>query len=232
MPPLPWLTDITPFPPVETALEEPNGLLAAGGDLSPGRLTEAYRQGIFPWFSEGEPILWWSPSPRCVLFPNKIHISRSLRKILNKNLFHVTFDQAFPEVISLCADVRSDTWITEGMNQAYNLLHKQGTAHSVEVWHDQQLVGGLYGLSIGQVFFGESMFSLMTDASKVAFVYLAKQLNHWGYPLIDCQVENKHLLSLGAETIPREHFQTILKEHTSTNPANQHWNLEWEWSKL
>lgn len=210
---------------------EPNGLLAAGGDLTPTRLIDAYRQGIFPWSSEDEPLLWWSPNPRCVLIPSRIHISKSLRKTLNKGLFKVTFDCAFADVIAHCAKVREETWITAGMTRAYNQLHTMGIAHSVEAWHEGKLVGGLYGVCLGRMFFGESMFSLMTDSSKIAFVHLAKQLEAWEFPLIDCQVENDHLLSLGAECIPRTEFEAILIENVAKPDSCKSWSIEWEWQK-
>jgi leucyl/phenylalanyl-tRNA--protein transferase len=228
---LPWLIENTPFPSTQLAMADPNGLLAAGGDLSPDRLIEAYRQGIFPWSSENEPLLWWSPNPRCVLYPSRIHISKSLRKKLNKDIFNITFDLAFSKVISHCADIREETWITRSMIDAYIQLHSMGIAHSVEVWHDHNLVGGLYGISLGRIFFGESMFSLMSDSSKIAFVYLAKQLEAWGFPLIDCQVENDHLLSLGAESIPRSEFEAILIENVSKPQVCKPWSIEWEWQK-
>lgn len=206
------------FPDVSLALEEPDGLLAVGGDLSPARLTAAYRQGIFPWYSDGQPILWWAPNPRAVLFPDELKISRSLRKTLHNKKFTVSFDQAFTEVIEACSQPRQEhndpgTWITDDMKQAYQQLHAQGLAHSVECWCDGKLVGGLYGVAIGQVFFGESMFSRQTDASKVAFVTLVRQLSQWGFAVIDCQVQSQHLESLGARTIPREDFTALLDQH-------------------
>ena len=199
---IPWLdaSDYA-FPATENALSDPNGLLAVGGDLSPQRLIEAYRQGIFPWYDESQPILWWSPNPRVVLFPDRLHLSRSLKKRLNKQEYIVTFDRAFTQVIQHCALIpRADqagTWITHDMLNAYIRLHEMGVAHSVESWCDGELVGGLYGVSLGKLFFGESMFSLRTDASKVAFVHLCNQLNDWGFPMIDCQIGNPHLSSLG-----------------------------------
>lgn len=206
------------FPDVQLALEEPDGLLAIGGDLNPQRLIAAYRQGIFPWYNEGQPILWWAPNPRTVLFPEKIKISRSLRKTLRNRAFTVSFDQAFDDVIEACSgprpgDNNPGTWITQEMKQAYRQLHKQGYAHSVECWHENQLVGGLYGVAIGRVFFGESMFTRRSDASKVAFVTLAQQLARWGFGVIDCQIHSQHLESLGAENIPRTEFSTLLDEH-------------------
>jgi leucyl/phenylalanyl-tRNA--protein transferase len=204
-----------PFPSVGLALHEPNGLLAIGGCLSPPRIINAYQQGIFPWYNPGEPILWWSPNPRLVLFPGHLNISRSLQKTLRQQRFSVSFDQAFDEVIAHCAmprDYGSGTWITDEMTDAYRALHRLGVAHSVEAWQDGELAGGLYGLAIGQVFFGESMFHRQTDASKVAFVTLARQLQNWGYQLIDCQVHSDHLASLGAEQIGRRRFTDLLKK--------------------
>ena len=203
------------FPPVHLALEEPNGLLAFGGDLSPERLKLAYRQGIFPWFSEGEPLLWWSPAPRMVLFPEEVKISRSLRKRLKRGDFQVTYNQAFSQVIHACAELRrhrEGTWITPEMEAAYTQLHQEGVAQSVEVWQEQQLVGGLYGLALGRVFFGESMFSRVSDASKVALVSLAQRLNALEFNLIDCQVHSPHLASLGAREISRDEFLSLLKQ--------------------
>ena len=199
----------TPFPDVSLAEKEPDGLLAVGGDLTPQRLIQAYQLGIFPWFSEGEPILWWSPDPRTVLYPEKIKISRSLRKTLRKNLYRVTFDHQFDEVIRACAAPRDDspgTWLVPEMIDAYTEQYKLGLAHSVEVWKENQLVGGLYGMAIGRVFFGESMFSRANDSSKVALVYLSSQLKAWDFRMIDCQVYTRHLASLGAEEIPRQQF--------------------------
>jgi leucyl/phenylalanyl-tRNA---protein transferase len=206
------------FPDVSLALKEPDGLLAIGGDLKPQRLLAAYRQGIFPWYNEGQPILWWAPNPRTVLFPQQIKISRSLRKTLRNKAFTVSLDRAFAEVIEACSGPRPDadnpgTWITHEMKQAYLHLHKQGHAHSVECWHHGQLVGGLYGVGIGRVFFGESMFTRCSDASKVAFVALAQQLAHWDFGLIDCQIHSLHLESLGAENIERAQFMALLNKY-------------------
>jgi leucyl/phenylalanyl-tRNA--protein transferase len=207
---IPWLAEGSlDFPPLEQALVEPDGLLAAGGDLSEARLIQAYRSGIFPWYNPGEPILWWSPDPRCVLFPRHLYLSRSLRKRLRKGDYTLTFDRAFARVVAACAAPRrrqEGTWISEDIFKAYLNLHRLGIAHSVEVWIDQQLVGGLYGLAIGKVFFGESMFASQRDCSKIAFAWLATQLQYWGYELIDCQVYNDHLASLGATVVPRRVF--------------------------
>lgn len=227
---VPWLeADNHQFPATATALAEPNGLLAVGGDLSPERLIAAYRNGIFPWYEEPQPILWWSPSPRTVLFPADINISRSLKKRLRRGEYTVSCDQQFADVIRLCATTpRKDqdgTWIGSPMELAYCRLHQMGVAHSLEVWHENQLVGGLYGLAIGKVFFGESMFSLRSDASKVAFVHLAKQLQAWGFAVIDCQVSNPHLFSLGATEIPRAEFTRLLTENID-KIAPSEWPVE------
>lgn len=209
-----WLDPDKPdFPPLEAALKEPNGLLAVGGDLSPERLLNAYRHGIFPWYEDPQPILWWSPDPRVVLYPSKIHISRSLRKILQRREFTVTFDKAFRRVIHGCSTLsqtRTGTWITSDMLNAYIRMHELGWAHSVEVWRGQELVGGLYGMCIGKVFFGESMFSRVSNASKVALATLSEWLVKQGIELIDCQVGNPHLYSMGAEDIGRHDFSQRL----------------------
>jgi leucyl/phenylalanyl-tRNA---protein transferase len=204
------------FPPLTQALQQPNGLLAVGGCLSSERLLAAYRRGIFPWYNDDEPILWWSPDPRLVLFPERLQVSRSLRKTLRKGRFTVTFDNAFADVLNGCAKPRSDdngTWLNRDMKAAYNELHRLGHAHSVEVWLAGELVGGLYGVALGQVFFGESMFHSRTDASKVGFVTLVEQLIDWGYQLIDCQVHTEHLVSLGAEQISRQQFNQLLAQY-------------------
>ena len=201
------------FPPLEQALEYPDGLLAVGGSLSINRIICAYLQGIFPWYSDDEPILWWAPSQRLVLFPEALKISRSLAKTIRKQKFSITMDNHFQQVIEACAaprDNQDGTWITSDMQAAYYKLHQHRLAHSVEVWYEGRLVAGLYGIALGKVFFGESMFTLMTDASKVAFVHLVKQLQIWGYELIDCQVYTRHLESLGAVEIPRIEFGNLL----------------------
>lgn len=210
------------FPPIEHALDDPPGLLAAGGDLTPKRLIDAYSKGIFPWFDADQPILWWSPSPRAVLFPDQLHISRSLGKTLRRQRYRVTMDTAFAEVIQACSEPRqySDgTWITQDMIDAYIHLHELGYAHSVEAWEGDHLVGGVYGIALGKIFFGESMFSRQTDASKVAFVHLVNQLKCWGFQLIDCQVENPHLVGLGSTNISRPQFKALLQQHI---PALDH----------
>src|SRR5262245_24310226 len=211
----PWLERATPFPPVRSALKHPNGLLAAGGDLSAARLLEGYRCGIFPWFSEGDPILWWSPDPRMVLFPGELKISRSLGKTLRNRSYEVRFDSAFPEVIASCAAPRRGapgTWISDAMIDAYLELHRLGHAHSVETWIDGGLAGALYGVAMGGVFFGESMFSRVRDASKIALAALVARLKQDGFGLIDCQMHTRHLETMGAREIPRARFSRLLEE--------------------
>jgi leucyl/phenylalanyl-tRNA--protein transferase len=215
-----WIDPDSPeiyFPDVEAALREPDGLLAVGGDLKPERLLYAYRNGIFPWFGPDQPILWWAPDPRLVLFPEQLRISRSLSKTLRKHLFTITFDTAFAQVVHECAAPRpgqAGTWITPEMQAAYRHMHELGHAHSVECWQQGKLVGGLYGIAIGHVFFGESMFTRVTDASKVGFVALVQTLQASGYRLIDCQVHTDHLESLGAMMIPRREFTRLLERET------------------
>ncbi|UVE16075.1 leucyl/phenylalanyl-tRNA--protein transferase [Pseudomonas sp. LS44] len=210
------------FPPLEKALHEPNGLLAAGGDLSAERLIQAYRHGCFPWYQDGQPLLWWSPDPRTVLFPDELHVSRSLSKFMRQGQLKVTFDQDFAAVIRACSaprDYANGTWITLPMQSAYLELHARGIAHSVEVWRGDELVGGLYGLAMGQLFFGESMFSRIDNASKVGFVTLVEQLQEWGFALIDCQMPTQHLHSLGARAIPRAQFADYLARHLDQDTA-------------
>jgi leucyl/phenylalanyl-tRNA---protein transferase len=208
------LTEDLVFPRPEMARDD--GLLAVGGDLSNERILLAYSLGIFPWFSEGSPILWWSPDPRLVLFPDELKISRSLGQVIKKGLFKVTTDAAFEEVIRNCSDVRREgqrgTWITEEMIAAYISLHQAGYAHSVESWYDEKLAGGLYGIALGRAFFGESMFTKRNNASKIAFVKLIEQLRNLGFEFIDCQVSTEHLKSLGAREIPRSEFLRLLKK--------------------
>jgi len=203
----------TPFADVALALKEPNGLIGVGGDLSVDRLIKAYQQGIFPWYSEGDPILWYSPDPRMVLTPESLHVSKSLQKTLSKKVFCIKVDHDFESVIRHCQSVKrkdqDGTWIDNDMAVAYINLHHQGIAQSIEVYQNNQLVGGLYGVAMGSVFFGESMFSLVSDASKVAFVHLLKNMD---YQLIDCQVESPHLKSLGAFNIERSAFINLLKD--------------------
>jgi leucyl/phenylalanyl-tRNA---protein transferase len=206
---IPFLDRDDPFPPVELALRDPNGLLAAGGDLSTTRLLDAYRRGIFPWFGEGDPLLWWSPDPRMVLHVDELHVSRSLRRTIRSGRFRVTMDTAFHHVMGGCAEPRGDhagTWITPEMMAAYGRLATLGYAHSIEAWEGDALAGGLYGVALGRMFFGESMFSRVSDASKVAFVHLVMQLRRWEMPLIDCQMSTAHLSSLGAREISRAAF--------------------------
>jgi leucyl/phenylalanyl-tRNA--protein transferase len=206
---LTWLERADAFPPVEEALKDPNGLLCAGGDLSPPRLLDAYRRGIFPWYSGREPILWWSPDPRMVLFCDELKIPRSLAKSIRNKGFEVRFDSAFPRVIKACSEPRKGdggTWLSPDMQAAYTALHRLGYAHSVETWRDGRLLGGLYGLAIGRMFYGESMFSQATDASKVALAALVGELTARGFPLIDCQQNTPLLASLGAREIPRRQF--------------------------
>lgn len=214
------------FPDVELALQEPDGLLAVGGKLATEWILQAYRRGIFPWYGQGQPILWWAPDPRLVLFPKNLRVSRSLKKTIKKGLFTVTLDKAFEAVIDACARPRpgqSGTWITPEMRSAYVELHHAGHAHSVESWYDGRLAGGLYGIAIGHVFFGESMFTEMSDASKTAFVTLVRQLQRWGFSLIDCQVYTQHLASLGAATIPRKEFTAILDRECWPPGYNHPW---------
>ncbi len=212
--PIPFLApddEVTAFPAVADALEEPNGLLMAGGSLSPQRLLNAYQQGIFPWYEEGEPILWWSPDPRCVIAPERIRITRSLKKTLRGNHYEITENLAYREVMNQCGAPRansSGTWVTDEMIEAYCTLNRYGIAKSIEVWMDSQLAGGLYGIELGEVFVGESMFSRQRDASKIALVHLAQCGK---YKLIDCQLENPHLLSMGAESISRSDYLMLLQ---------------------
>jgi leucyl/phenylalanyl-tRNA--protein transferase len=239
---IPFLGPADPFPPVEQALDQPDGLLAAGGSLTTRRLVDAYRRGIFPWFNEGDPILWWSPDPRTVLRPSRIHVSHSLRKTLRKESFLLTIDRVFTRVLDGCAAPRpgdpstgsgssraesrddSHTWLSLPMRRAYASLHAAGLAHSIEVWMDGELAGGIYGVAIGRMFFGESMFSRRTDASKIAMARLAAQLDRWGFPLIDCQLETHHLVSLGAEPLSRRAF--IAEVTRLTGLAGPKWAID------
>jgi leucyl/phenylalanyl-tRNA--protein transferase len=220
---VPWLRSGSPFPPIEAALDDPNGLLAAGGDLSPGHLLAAYRHGIFPWYNEAQPILWWSPDPRMVLFVREFRLPRSLRRIVRQRRFEIRADTAFRQVMEGCAEPRSGqsgTWITPAVIDAYETLHRQGHAHSLEAWRDGELVGGLYGVTTGRMFFGESMFARETDASKVALVKLVAMLGSMGMPLIDCQQETEHLARFGARPITRREFADWLSRLVhSTGPA-------------
>ena len=214
------------FPPVSLALQDPNGLLAVGGCLSPRRLVTAYRQVIFPWYGEDEPILWWSPDPRLILFPDQLKVSRSLRKTLKQAEFSYSIDRCFRQVIEACAEPRAyadGTWISPEIKRAYCRLHDLGLAHSFEAWHDGKLVGGLYGMSLGRVFFGESMFHRVSNASKAAFVFAVGHLQHWEYELIDCQVYTDHLASLGAQETPRSAFVDMLDRFCEQPPTTDAW---------
>jgi len=229
---IPWIEGSSlAFPHPNQALNEPDGLLAAGGDLSHKQLLHAYRHGIFPWFDDSQPILWWSPNPRLLIKPQDLHISRSLRKTLKRGQFRVTSDTCFSAVMKACAEPREDqggTWITDQMLDAYTALHTKNHAHSVEIWSDTELVGGLYGVAIGKVFFGESMFSREPNASKVAFVLMMTALKEVGFELVDCQVQTDHLQSLGAHEIERQHFLDLLVDLTD-NPNR--WPTSKQWQK-
>jgi leucyl/phenylalanyl-tRNA--protein transferase len=226
---IPWLGLRDPFPPVEQALVEPNGLLAAGGDLSPARLLDAYARGIFPWFNDEDPVLWWSPDPRMVLLPGELHLSRSLRRTIRSQEFTVTFDRAFQGVMKGCAgprDKQDGTWITADMMRAYTRMAELGHAHSVEAWADGELVGGLYGVAVGRIFYGESMFTRRSNASKVAVSWLARQLDRWQFELIDCQMSTEHLASLGAREVPRAEFLRRLERGIALPPVPLPWVIE------
>jgi len=224
---IPWLSEDPIFPPLDTAMAEPNGLLAAGGDLTPRRLLAAYRHGIFPWYSAGEPILWWSPDPRMVLFPDALKISISLAKTLRNAKYEVRLDSAFGDVIRACAGKpragQAGTWITAEMQEAYRALHRMGYAHSVETWMGGKLAGGLYGIALGAAFYGESMFSDARDASKIALAHLCAYLKRRGFGIIDCQMETAHLASLGARPIPRRDFAARLDELCLRGDAPAPW---------
>ncbi len=226
-----WLNaaNRTLFPAVEHALREPDGLLAVGGDLSSERLLAAYRRGIFPWYSEGQPILWWSPDPRALLSGGTLRVSRSLAKVVRRGSFELSLDRDFPAVIASCAAPRRGepgTWITPEMSTAFVRLHRLGYAHSVEVWEGRQLVGGLYGIAVGRMFYGESMFSLRTDASKLALVALVRQLEQWGFGPIDCQVQSAHLSRLGAQPVPRARFVDLLDRYCALPAQPGPWAFE------
>ena len=225
------LDDAVNFPPPELALEEPNGLLAFGGDLSVERLLRAYENGIFPWFSEGEPLLWWSPDPRGILYLDDYQVSKSFRKFLKKHPYRVTKNQAFAEVIKVCASIPRDdkgTWITEDMQQAYVRLHQAGFAHSIEVWEGTELVGGLYGIGIGKVFCGESMFHKRSNTSKLAFYHLVQYMKHFGCRFIDCQMQTEHLSSLGAVSISRKDFLDQLHNELARDYPKGLWRQDLE----
>ena len=227
-----WLDPHNPecrFPDVSRALTEPNGLLAVGGNLAAENLLKAYQQGIFPWYSADQPILWWSPDPRSVLFPKQLRISLSLGKTIGRNMFNVTLDTSFEQVIEACAVSRpqsSGTWITQEIKDAYCQLHELGYAHSVEAWIDGALAGGLYGVAVGRIFFGESMFYRQRDASKVAFVRLVRQLETWGYTLIDCQIASRHLANMGAREISRQEFCSILASDCKLKGQPAPWRFD------
>ena len=226
-----WLNpaDRTNFPHVEHVLREPDGLLAVGGDLSMERLLAAYRRGIFPWYSEGQPILWWSPDPRALLFHDELHISRSLARFIRTSDYRVTLDQQFSAVIKGCAAPRRGepgTWITPEMNSAFLRLYKLGYAHSVEVWQDEELIGGLYGVCLGRMFYGESMFSRRVNASKLALVYLVRQLARWDFGPLDCQVQSSHLHSLGARGMARREFGQILDRYCAQRSEPTPWRFD------
>ncbi len=226
---VPWLDARAPFPPIERALDDPNGLLAAGGDLSSARLIDAYSRGIFPWFNEEDPVLWWSPDPRMVLFVDELRVSRSLRKVMRSGAFTVTVDTAFEDVMRGCAEPRArqgGTWITEDMLQAYANLAETGVAHSVEVWSGSSLVGGLYGVVLGRMFFGESMFSRVSNASKVGLTVLVRQLKKWGFEVIDCQMATSHLASLGAREIRRPEFLALVDRLTREPAVALPWTID------
>ncbi|AHE97711.1 leucyl/phenylalanyl-tRNA--protein transferase [Thioalkalivibrio paradoxus ARh 1] len=218
-----------PFPPATQAWQEPNGLLAAGGDLSPPRLLRAYRGGIFPWYEAGQPILWWSPDPRTVLEPAALRLSRSLRKSIRNGGFEVSFDRDFEAVVRACSGPRagaSGTWITVEMRHAYLRLHRSGYAHSLEVWQDGALVGGLYGVAIGRLFCGESMFSHVRDASKIALAWLCRHLAEWEWPLIDSQTPTPHMLTMGAREIPRDQFLERIRSLVDQDPGRASWQMD------
>jgi leucyl/phenylalanyl-tRNA---protein transferase len=226
---IPWLGPNDPLPPVERALRRPNGLLAAGGGLAVSRLLEAYSRGCFPWFNEGEPVLWWSPDPRMILVPGELHVSRSLLKRIRHGGFTVRADTAFRQVMTGCAAPRpgqSGTWITDEMIAAYGALHDAGAAHSIETWMDGDLVGGLYGVAIGRAFFGESMFARVTDASKLAFVHLVAQLQQWEFGVVDCQMNTSHLAAFGAREIPRTSFLALIRAQIARNAPPVPWQLD------
>ncbi|WP_455378004.1 leucyl/phenylalanyl-tRNA--protein transferase [Petrachloros mirabilis] len=217
------------FPPVESASSD--GLVAIGGDLRPERLLEAYRHGIFPWYNEDQPILWWSPDPRAILFPEKLHVPRSLDRTIRRGRFTMTLDTVFREVMTCCAEPRPQypgdgTWITPAMIAAYSGLHDLGHAHSIETWLDGKLVGGLYGVAVGGAFFGESMFSRIDDASKVAVVTLVRQLHAWGFTLFDCQQSSPHMMRLGAEEIPRTDFLKRLASAVALPDRRGRWKFQ------
>ncbi|MEA3416522.1 MAG: leucyl/phenylalanyl-tRNA--protein transferase [Thermodesulfobacteriota bacterium] len=224
------LSDEIKFPPPNLARK--NGLLAVGGDLSQDRLLLAYSMGIFPWYSESEPILWWSPDPRLVLYPDEIKVSKTLKKVIQKDIFHITIDQAFNQVITSCARIRlqnnEGTWIVDDMIKSYCKLHESGFAHSVEAWHEGELAGGLYGVSLGRCFFGESMFTRISNASNVAFVFLTEYLKKLSFDMIDCQVSTEHLINFGAREVPRKDFLCELKQSLKTPTKRGRWKCNFK----
>ena len=226
---IPWLERDDPFPLIHKALKQPNGLLAAGADLTPGRLIEAYSLGVFPWFNADEPVLWWSPDPRMVLIPAELKVARSLKKVLRNRTYEVRLDSAFGRVMQGCAqprDGQSGTWISPMMTDAYTRLHEMGVAHSAETWIDGKLAGGLYGVALGRMFYGESMFTDVSDASKIAFVHLVWQLKRWGFGLIDCQMKTAHLETFGAREIPRSDFMRRVSKLIQYSPAPTRWRFD------
>ena len=226
---IPWLEADDPFPPTSKALKQPNGLLAAGADLTPGRLIEAYSLGVFPWFNADEPVLWWSPDPRMVLFPAELKIARSLKKVLRNRPYEVRLDTAFSQVMRGCSqprDGQNGTWISPMMTDAYTRLHEMGVAHSAETWIDGKLAGGLYGVALGRMFYGESMFTEVTDASKIAFVHMVWQLKRWGFGLIDCQMKTTHLETFGAREIPRSDFMRRVSKLIQYSPTPTRWRFD------
>lgn len=226
---IPLLGPNDPFPPVHRALDDPNGLLAAGGGLGVARLLDAYARGIFPWFNDGDPVLWWCPDPRTVLPADAVHISHSLRRRLRRRNYEITMDRAFSDVMRACAEPRRDetgTWLIPAMMRAYQRLHDAGAAHSIEVWIDGELAGGLYGVALGRMFYGESMFSRKTDGSKIAIVALAAQLTRWGFPLIDCQMPTGHLATLGATQLSRRQFVRVVERLVKQPPIPSPWRVD------
>jgi len=225
---IPWLDEHDPLPPVERALRRPNGLLAAGGGLSVARLVDAYSRGCFPWFSEGDPVLWWSPDPRMVLFPHELHVPRSLARRMRRGGYEVRADTAFEAVMAGCAEPRDGepgTWITSEIREAYQALHEAGYAHSIETWIDGRLAGGLYGVAIGRAFFGESMFTRVPDASKIALVHLVRYLDREGFGIIDCQMRTAHLARFGAREIPRREFLAHVERLVGNREPSGRWTL-------
>ena len=226
---LTWLAPGQDFPPLAQALSDPAGLLAAGGDLSPARLIAAYRQGIFPWYNAGDPILWWSPDPRMVLLPDELRVPRSLAKLMRRQPYEIRVDSAFRAVMTACAQPRAGqagTWINADIIDAYTQLHALGVAHSVEAWQDGVLVGGLYGIALGRAFYGESMFARTPDASKIAFVHLVRQLQRWQFGMIDCQMNTAHLARFGAREIPRADFIARLESLVNLAAVPTPWRLD------